>query len=155
MGVVFKLNGKNVVSHFPKEATLLKVLREEFFLTGTKDGCAKGDCGACMVLINNVAHNSCLTLLGEIENKEIITIEGLMSDSVMDPVQSAFAESGALQCGYCTPGMIIAAKSLLNHSPMPNREEIKKAISGNLCRCTGYEQIIEAVELAAKKMEKK
>lgn len=125
---------------------MLKVIRDEFFLTGTKSGCETGECGACLVLLDDIAVNSCLVLLGEIEGKTITTIEGLNKDGILDQVQVAFAELGALQCGFCTPGMIIAAKALLMHNPHPTRDEILIGLSGNLCRCTGYEQIVEAVE---------
>lgn len=148
MSVSFILNDKNVVSHSPDNTTLLEVLREEFKLTGVKKGCETGECGACTVLVDGENINSCMMLIGEIEGKSVTTIEGLMKDGVLDPIQRAFAEKGAIQCGYCTPGMILSVKGLLNRNPNPTRNEIKEALAGNLCRCTGYEQIFEAVEYA-------
>jgi len=146
MSTSFFLNGVLVEATSNKTTPLLKVIRDEFFLTGTKSGCETGECGACLVLLDDIAVNSCLVLLGEIEGKTITTIEGLNKDGILDQVQVAFAELGALQCGFCTPGMIIAAKALLMHNPHPTRDEILIGLSGNLCRCTGYEQIVEAVE---------
>jgi len=146
MSTSFILNGVLVEATSNKTTPLLKVIRDEFFLTGTKSGCETGECGACLVLLDDIAVNSCLVLLGEIEGKTITTIEGLNKDGILDQVQVAFAELGALQCGFCTPGMIIAAKALLMHNPHPTRDEILIGLSGNLCRCTGYEQIVEAVE---------
>ena len=114
-----------------------------------KKGCESGECGACTVIVDGVNVNSCMMLIGEMEGKSVLTIEGLAKDGVLDPVQQAFAELGAIQCGYCTPGMILAAKALLDRNPSPTREEIQDGLAGNLCRCTGYEQIFEAVEYAA------
>ncbi|MGI6157769.1 MAG: (2Fe-2S)-binding protein [Saccharofermentanales bacterium] len=155
MGTKFNLNGNEVISESDRSQTLLRVLRDEFYLTGTKEGCGTGDCGACMVLVDGQAVNSCLMLLGEIENKKVVTIEGLEQNGELDPIQKAFAEKGALQCGYCTPGMIIAIKGLFIKNPNPTREEIAEAISGNLCRCTGYEQIIEATQYAVQLRDEK
>lgn len=149
MDVAFKLNGKNVTVEVEPHWTLLDVLRDKLGLTGTKKGCEAGECGACTVLINNESANSCLTLIGQVDGKEVTTIEGLMKDGELDVVQRAFAENGAVHCGYCSPGMIMSVKALLLKNPRPTRDEIKEAISGNLCRCTGYEQIIEAVESIA------
>ena len=149
MDVAFKLNGKNVTVEVEPHWTLLDVLRDKLGLTGTKKGCEAGECGACTVLINNESANSCLTLIGQVDGKEVTTIEGLMKDGELDVVQRAFAEKGAVHCGYCSPGMIMSVKALLLKNPRPTRDEIKEAISGNLCRCTGYEQIIEAVESIA------
>lgn len=133
--------------------TLLEVLREELGLMGTKEGCGKGDCGACTVLLDGEPAYSCLTLAVEAQGKEIRTIEGLAEGDQLDPVQQAFVDHWALQCGFCTPGMVMSAKSLLEKNPAPTRAEIKKAISGVLCRCTGYVKIVEAVESAAGKKE--
>jgi aerobic carbon-monoxide dehydrogenase small subunit len=149
MSVSFTLNGKSVTSHSPANSTLLEVLREEMGMFGVKKGCETGECGACTVLVDGENLNACLMLVGEIEGKSVTTIEGLARDGVLDPVQRAFAEKGAIQCGYCTPGMILSVKSLLNRNPEPTREQIKQALAGNLCRCTGYEQIFEAVESIA------
>lgn len=150
MAFAFKLNGKEVSADVPDNTTLLDVLRNEFKLTGTKKGCEKGECGACTVLVNGRSVNSCLILIGQVESNEVVTVEGLAEGQKLDVVQAAFAEKGAVQCGYCSPGMMLSVKALLNENPSPSRKEIKEAIAGNLCRCTGYEQIIEAVEALAK-----
>ncbi len=152
MSVSFILNDKPVVSHMPLNTTLLEVLREEMGMYSVKKGCEAGECGACTVLLNGVNINSCMMLIGEVDGKRITTVEGLEKNGELDPIQLAFAQCGAVQCGYCTPGMILAVKGLLNRTPYPSREQIKEGISGNICRCTGYEQIIEAVELAVKWM---
>lgn len=132
--------------------TLLEVLREDLHLTGTKHGCEVGECGTCTVLIDGQPVLSCLTLPVEVEGREITTIEGLAANGKPHPLQIAFTQLGAAQCGYCTPGMILTAKALLDQNPQPTREEIVEALSGNLCRCTGYLKIFEAIELAATKL---
>ena len=132
--------------------TLLEVLRDEVGLTGTKKGCDEGDCGACTVLINGKAVTSCLTLAIEAQGKEITTIEGLADGEALHPIQEAFVEHGGLQCGFCTPGMILSAKALLDKNPTPTEDEIKLGIAGNLCRCTGYIKIIESIEAASQKI---
>lgn len=144
----FILNGQEAVSHAPDNTTLLDVLRDEMRLTGVKKGCETGECGACTILLDGQNVNACMMLIGEVEGRSVTTIEGLEKDGELDPIQRAFAEKGAIQCGYCTPGMILSVKGLLNRNPNPTREEIQEGIAGNLCRCTGYEQIIEAVEYA-------
>ncbi len=150
-----KLNGDSVDVAAPEHWTLLEVLRYSLGLTGSKQGCDKGDCGACTVLMDGEPVLACLTLAATAEGKEIVTIEGLTplhkraGGSGVDPLQDAFDRSGALQCGFCQPGMILSAKALLAKNARPTRDEIKQALSGNLCRCTGYTQILEAVELAA------
>jgi carbon-monoxide dehydrogenase small subunit len=131
--------------------TLLEVLREDLSLTGAKEGCGLGACGACTVLVNGSPSLSCLTLATDMQNKEIRTIEGLTKDGQPDPIQLAFVDHGAIQCGFCTPGSIMSAKALLERNANPSREEILEAMSGNLCRCTGYKKIIEAVESLAEK----
>jgi carbon-monoxide dehydrogenase small subunit len=133
--------------------TLLEVIREDLGLTGTKEGCGLGECGACTVLMDGKAVNSCLVLATEAEGKQITTIEGLAQGDKLHPVQQAFVDHGGLQCGFCTPGMIMAAKALLDKSPTPTEEEVKRCIAGNLCRCTGYAKIIESIKAAAKNME--
>jgi carbon-monoxide dehydrogenase small subunit len=129
--------------------TLLDVLRNALGLTGTKEGCGKGECGACTVIIDGEAVLACLTLAVRAQGKSILTIEGLVQEGRLDPLQDAFVKCGAIQCGYCTPGMIMTSKALLSKNPHPTEEETKKALSGNLCRCTGYVKIIEAVQQAA------
>jgi aerobic carbon-monoxide dehydrogenase small subunit len=144
------VNGEDHQVLVPVRKTLLEVLREDLDLTGTKHGCELGECGACAVLIDGEAVLSCLVLPVEHQTPaRIVTVEGLADGSVPDPLQTAFAELGAAQCGYCTPGMLITARALLDASPEPTRAEIVEALSGNLCRCTGYVKIFEAVELAA------
>ena len=130
--------------------TLLKVLRDDLGLTGTKKGCDTGDCGACTVLMNGKPINSCLALAMEANGKEITTIEGLARGDDLHPLQEAFIQAGAIQCGYCTPGMILTAKALLDENAAPSEEEVKRAISGNLCRCTGYVKIVQAIQAAAR-----
>lgn len=133
--------------------TLLDVLRNNLSLTGTKRGCNSGECGACTVLLDGIPILSCMTLACEVEGKKIQTIEGIAQNGELHPVQKAFIECGAIQCGFCTPGMVLSAVALLNSNPNPNTDEIKKAISGNLCRCTGYIKIIEAIQQAAHALE--
>lgn len=144
----FILNGRQVTSHAEDNTTLLEVLRQEMHLTGVKKGCETGECGACTVLMDGLNVNSCMVLIGEVAGHEITTIEGLSVNGELDSIQRAFAEKGAIQCGYCTPGMIMSVKGLLNRNPDPSPEEIREAVAGNLCRCTGYEQIFEAVQYA-------
>jgi aerobic-type carbon monoxide dehydrogenase small subunit (CoxS/CutS family) len=146
------LNGEPVEVSFAPYKTLLELLREDLNLTGTKHGCELGECGACAVLVDGEPRLSCLMLALECEGKSIETVEGLANGPALHPLQSAFADLGAAQCGYCTPGILMTAKALLEHEPNPSRERIKEAISGNLCRCTGYQQIFEAIEEAARKM---
>ena len=128
---------------------LLDTLREQLRLTGVKEGCSVGECGACTVLLDGEAVNSCMILTAQVDGANILTVEGLEVDGELDPLQQAFIDHQAVQCGFCTPGMLLSSKALLNKNPDPDREEIKTAIEGNLCRCTGYEQIIEAVESVA------
>ena len=128
--------------------TLLDVIRDEIGLTGTKNGCGAGECGACTVLLNGRPVNSCLMLAHEADGQEVTTIEGLAAGGALDPVQRAFVEHGAIQCGFCTPGMVLSAKALLDRNPTPTRDEILQGLRGNLCRCTGYVKIVAAVEAA-------
>jgi carbon-monoxide dehydrogenase small subunit len=146
------LNGEAVEALVAPYKTLLEVLREDLALTGTKHGCELGECGACAVLVEGEPRLSCLVLALECQGKAIETVEGLADGAALHPLQTAFADLGAAQCGYCTPGILMTAKALLEHEPNPSRERIKEAISGNLCRCTGYQQIFEAIEEAAKRM---
>jgi carbon-monoxide dehydrogenase small subunit len=131
--------------------TLLDILRNELGILGTKRGCDKGDCGTCTVLVNGRAVNACLYLAVRANSKEILTVEGLETDEGLHPLQKAFLQKGAVQCGFCTPGMLMAVVSLLDENPSPTEEEVRWAISGNLCRCTGYQHIVEAVLFAAEK----
>ncbi len=144
-----KVNGQTYEVETQPWRTLAEVLRDQLNLTGTKISCAEGHCGACTVIINGRAVNSCLMLIGEAQGKEILTIEGLSVGGELHPIQDAFVTHGAVQCGFCTPGVIMGAKSFLEDNPDPSEEEIKTALSGHLCRCTGYVQIIEAVKAAA------
>jgi len=146
------VNGEEVEASFAPYKTLLEVLREDLGLTGTKHGCELGECGACAVLIDGEPQLSCLVLALECEGRAIDTVEGLARGAELHPLQAAFADLGAAQCGYCTPGLLMTAKALLAHEPHPSRERINEAISGNLCRCTGYQQIVEAIEEAANRM---
>jgi aerobic-type carbon monoxide dehydrogenase small subunit (CoxS/CutS family) len=150
--VRFILNGEPVEVAFASNKTLLEVLREDLGLTGTKHGCELGECGTCTVLVDGQPVLSCLMLGLDVEGRRVMTIEGVADGPRLHPLQEAFAELGAAQCGYCTPGFLLVAKELLERNPRPTREEIKEALSGNLCRCTGYIKIYEAVELAAARM---
>ena len=147
------VNGENVIVEAEPTETLLSVLRTKLGLTGAKEGCGQGECGACTILVGGRAVDSCLMLVAQVEGRKIITIEGLSQNGELDILQRMFIESGAIQCGYCTPGMIMSAKALLLKNPHPGREEIKTALSGNLCRCTGYAKIIDAVDAAANRAE--
>ncbi|HEY8069295.1 MAG TPA: (2Fe-2S)-binding protein [Burkholderiales bacterium] len=148
----YLVNGEEAPVSFAPYKTLLEVLREDLNLTGTKHGCELGECGACAVLVDGEPQLSCLVLGVECEGRHIETVEGLADGGTLHPLQAAFADFGAAQCGYCTPGILMTAKALLDKNPNVNRDQIKEAISGNLCRCTGYLQIFEAIEEAAKQM---
>jgi len=150
--IEFTINGERRKLVVEPNELLLNVIREDLGLTGTKYGCGTGECGACTVLIDGEPVLSCLTLAVAADKKSITTIEGIGTDENPHPLQQAFVETGAVQCGYCTPGMILSAKALLDKNPNPSEDEIKRAIAGNLCRCTGYVKIIEAVKLAAQRM---
>ncbi|SCK00951.1 Carbon monoxide dehydrogenase small chain [uncultured Eubacterium sp.] len=153
MRVSFVLNGKSVCCEAEGDELLLDTIRSRFQLTGTKRGCGTGDCGACTVLVDDVAVRSCTMLTGMIEGKNVMTIEGLGTTEHLHPVQQAFVDVNAVQCGFCIPGMVLAAYALLKENENPTEEEIRIAISGNLCRCTGYQKIVEAIQLAAKRMQ--
>lgn len=144
--VRLQVNGEPVELNVTPSETLLETLREQLELTGAKDGCGLGACGSCTVLLNGLPTRSCIVLTAELEGAEVTTIEGLADGTKLDPLQESFMEKGAVQCGFCTPGMILTAKSLLNRNAQPTREEIIRSMSSNLCRCTGYRKIIEAVE---------
>ena len=149
------LNGKSMDLEAPNHRLLLDLLRDEIGLTGTKEGCGTGDCGACTVYLNGKPVNSCLVLSGELNGADIITIEGLKIGPELHPIQKAFIQDGGAQCGYCTPGMLMMSKALLDENPNPTEEEIRYALSGNLCRCTGYAKIIQAVQDAAAELRAK
>ncbi|MDX2447374.1 MAG: (2Fe-2S)-binding protein [Desulfobacterales bacterium] len=151
VSISFNLNGDPVVADVPRDWTLLKTLREVFELTGAKEGCGVGDCGACTVIVDGDAVNACLYPIPEIEGKQVLTIEGVAKpDGSLHPIQQAFIENNGVQCGFCTSGMIMSAKALLDETPEPEEADIRSAIAGNLCRCTGYVQIIESIEMATK-----
>jgi aerobic-type carbon monoxide dehydrogenase small subunit (CoxS/CutS family) len=148
------VNGEPAEALVASYKTLLEALREDFGLTGTKHGCELGECGACTVLLDGEPVLSCLALALECEGRSVETIEGLARGAELHPLQAAFTDFGGSQCGYCTPGVIMTAKALLEHNPNPTRQQIKEATAGNLCRCTGYNQIVEAVEAAAEQLRK-
>jgi len=148
----FALNGEEMDVSFAPYKTLLEVLREDLGHTGTKHGCELGECGACAVLLDGKPVLSCLLLALECDGRYVLTVEGLGEDAKLHPLQDAFADLGAAQCGYCTPGILVTAKALLDGNPHPSRDQIREALSGNLCRCTGYLQIFEAVEAAMVKI---
>ena len=150
--IKFVLNGEETEVAFAPHKTLLEVLREDLNLTGTKHGCELGECGTCTVLVDGRSILSCLMLGLDAEDRNVLTIEGMAEGATLHPLQDTFADTGAAQCGYCSPGFLLAAKELLEKNAKPSRDEIKEALSGNLCRCTGYIKIYEAVELAAARM---
>ena len=152
--IIITVNGEMHRLTVSPHRTLLQVLREDLGLTGTKEGCGTGECGACTVLVNGESLNACLSLAALADGAEIRTIEGLAEKGLFHPVQQAFLDSGAVQCGYCTPGMIMQTIALLGENPSPTREEIRIGLEGNLCRCTGYAKIVDAVELAAARLRR-
>lgn len=150
--VKITVNVKHYEISVPPWRTLLEIIREDLKLTGTKEGCGLGECGACTVIMDGKIVNSCLVLAAEADGGQITTIEGLTDGDKLHPIQQAFVDHGGLQCGFCTPGMIMSAKALLDENPTPTEDEIKRGIAGNLCRCTGYTKIIESIKAAAKDM---
>lgn len=149
VSISFTLNGDKVTAEVPPTWTLLNTLREYFELTGPKEGCGAGECGACTVIVDGEAVNSCIYPIPEVQGKSVTTIEGIAGkDGTLHPLQKAFIENNGVQCGFCTSGMIMAAKALLDHNPDPTEDEIRTSIAGNLCRCTGYVQIVESIEKA-------
>ena len=153
VAVSMDVNGERAELLIPVHKTLLEVLREDLRLTGTKHGCELGECGTCTVLVDGQPVLSCLLLPVQLEGRRITTVEGMATGSTLHPLQEAFAELGAAQCGYCTPGILLVAKALLEANPRPSRDEAREALAGNLCRCTGYAKILDAVELASGRME--
>jgi aerobic carbon-monoxide dehydrogenase small subunit len=151
--ITLHVNGRRYDVAVENRTRLLDALRDLVGMTGPKEGCGTGDCGACTVLLDGKPVTSCLVLAVSAQGKEITTVEGLAKDGVLHPVQRAFVERGGLQCAFCTPGMLLSAKALLDENPRPTREEIRFALAGNLCRCTGYDKIVEAVERAAELLE--
>ena len=148
----FIINGQKKAIETTPSTRLLDLIRDDLGLTGTKEGCGKGECGACTVIMNGELVASCLVLAPQADGAVITTIEGIGNGAHLDPIQEAFIETGAVQCGFCTPGMILAAKKLLEENPYPDEDEIKRGISGNLCRCTGYQKIIDAIKLSANRL---
>jgi aerobic carbon-monoxide dehydrogenase small subunit len=149
--IALTINGSYEQVDVPSNLTLLQMLREKLALTGTKNGCAAGECGACTVMLNGEPVNSCMVLAVECEGAQVLTVEGLAKDGVLDPIQETIIKHGGVQCGFCTPGILISARALLNRNPDPSEEEIRAALVGNLCRCTGYLRIVDAVREAARR----
>lgn len=149
MLIEFKVNGKNYKIDVCPSMRLIDLLRDELGLTGTKEGCGEGECGSCTVIMDGKAVNSCLVLAPQVDGKEIITVEGLAEDEQLDLLQQKFLEHSAVECGFCTPGMLMSAKALLTRNPHPTDEEIRTAIAGNLCRCAGYSKVVAAIKAAA------
>jgi aerobic-type carbon monoxide dehydrogenase small subunit (CoxS/CutS family) len=153
--ITLRINGEvHLFNHVPVRKTLVQLLRDDAGLIGTKEGCGEGDCGACTVLLEGEPVNSCLVLAAEADGKEVLTVEGLSREWELHPLQQAFIEDGAVQCGYCIPGMLLAAKALLDENPSPTKAEIRSAIAGNLCRCTGYVRIVQAIQSAVVSMSR-
>jgi len=153
--IVLNVNGTNYKLNIEPRRTLVEVLRDSLGLTGTKKSCNEGECGACTVLMDGKPVASCLVLAIDAQGKEIVTIEGLAEGEKLHPIQEAFLKNGGIQCGFCTPGMVMSAKALLDENPTPTSTEVRKAISGNLCRCTGYQQIVDSIMAASKMMGEK
>lgn len=150
--ITFTLNREVVSAEVEPQTALIDLLRDRFQLTGTKFGCGYGECGACTVILDGMAVNSCLILATQVHGREVTTVEGLTPrDGTLHPIQQAFVDHGAVQCGFCTPGMVMMAKAILDENPMPTLDDVKKGISGNICRCTGYKKIIEAIQAVSKK----
>jgi carbon-monoxide dehydrogenase small subunit len=152
LNIKFVLNGELAQVEVAPEETLLEVLRNKLKVTGVKKGCGEGECGSCTILLDGKPVASCLLPAVKVANRQVLTIEGLAQGQDLHPIQEAFLEAGAVQCGFCTPGMVLSAKALLDQYPAPSQDEIRQALSGNICRCTGYIQIQEAVQLAGRKM---
>ncbi|MBI5591696.1 MAG: (2Fe-2S)-binding protein [Deltaproteobacteria bacterium] len=154
MSINFKINGKDTEIHGASDRRVVDILREDLGLTGTKEGCGAGECGACTILVDGQPRLACLMMAAQLQDKAVTTIEGIGEPQTLHPVQEAFIEQGAVQCGFCTPGMVLSAVHLLSRHPEPDRNRIRRALSGNLCRCTGYVKIVDAVDAAAGAMAK-
>lgn len=152
MKLRFRLNGREVALDVHPGRRLLDLLREDLGLTGTKEGCGEGECGACTVLVDGKPRLSCLTAAIQVEGKDVLTVEGLAREGKLHPLQEALVQTAGVQCGFCTPGLLLAAYALLQENPNPTRDEIREYLSGNLCRCTGYAQVVEAVEMAVRRL---
>ncbi|MBP7737699.1 MAG: (2Fe-2S)-binding protein [Spirochaetes bacterium] len=152
MKIAFILNGTERIVDTAPDRRAVDLLRDDLGLTGTKEGCGEGECGACTILVDGTSRLSCLMTAAQLGGRRVTTIEGLAPEGELHPVQAAFIEAGAVQCGFCTPGMVLSAVSLLSANPEPTREQIREALSGNICRCTGYVKIVDAVELAARRL---
>ena len=152
MEINFRLNGKNLTVRADGDRRVVDLLREDLGLIGTKESCGSGECGACTILVDGRARLSCLMLAAQLDGCDLVTIEGLAGSEGLHPIQEAFTEKGAVQCGFCTPGMVLATVDLLARNKRPSRREIREGLSGNICRCTGYQKIVDAVEAAAEKM---
>ncbi|QNO15883.1 (2Fe-2S)-binding protein [Alkalicella caledoniensis] len=149
--IVFNLNYKDVEIEIYPNTRLIDMLREQFNLTSVKEGCSEGECGACTVVLDDEPVTSCVVLAPQVHGRSVLTLEGLSENGELDKLQQAFIDAGAVQCGFCTPGMILSGKALLMRKPNPTEEEIKQSISGNLCRCTGYAKIVDAIQIASQK----
>lgn len=149
--ISFNLNGEDIDINIAPNKRLVDILRDDLGLKSVKEGCGEGECGACTIILDNKAVTSCTVLAPQVDGCNVITLEGLSKDGELDKLQESFIEAGAVQCGFCTPGMILSAKALMMENPNPSKEEIKRAMAGNLCRCTGYKKIVDAVEIAYKK----
>jgi carbon-monoxide dehydrogenase small subunit len=152
--IKFTINGKTRQIQTKPNKTLLSMLREDLELTGTKEGCGEGECGTCTVLLDGKPVNACLVLVGQVDGHDVLTIEGVASNGKLHPLQKAFINTGAIQCGFCSPGAILSALALLKHTPHPTSMEIQRALGGNLCRCTGYSKIVAAVQIAVEEMRR-
>jgi aerobic-type carbon monoxide dehydrogenase small subunit (CoxS/CutS family) len=153
--ISFTLNDEVTTLSIPVNRTLLQMLREDLLLTGTKEGCNEGECGACTILLDGKPMNSCLTLAVEVDGRTVLTVEGLAKNGELHPLQQAFLDVGAVQCGFCTPGMLMSAKAVLDEIDDPTEEEIRTGIEGNICRCTGYDRIVTAIKLASERRKEK
>lgn len=153
MKITFHLNGERVSLDTSPDRRVVDLLREDLGLTGTKECCGSGECGSCTILVDGSSRLSCLMLAAQLEGRTVITVEGLAAGEELHPIQEAFVLGGAVQCGYCTPGLVMAAADLLKRNPRPTRAEIREGLSGNICRCTGYQKIVDAVEIAAARLQ--